>query len=472
VLRLFDTALGAVAPLEPRQPGRFSMYVCGPTVSGEPHLGHGRFTVTWDVLRRYLTWTGLDVRFVSNVTDIEDKILARAEGRSPEEVASHYEALWWRTLDRIGVLRPTETPHATAYVTEMLELIERLVDGGHAYMGGNGVYFAADSIDGYGLLARQSIESLIAGARVEVDEDAGKRSPTDFALWKLAKEGEPSWPSPWGAGRPGWHTECVVMSLDLLGDGFDLHAGGLDLSFPHHENERAQAVAAGRTFARRWAHNGMIVDQGGEKMSKSLGNTLSLLELLDAYDPRAFRLQILQAHYRSPVSVSDSTIAAAAAAVERLDNFAREFSDARGINPDEDVIERFCERMDDDLDTPAAVAVAFDAVKSARADSGDRARAVAAAGFEIFDGVLGLDLHDQVAGPPAAALAQAKERDEARARRDWARADEIRAELQADGWIVEDGPEGTAIRPSGTSPDGTEPDGTQPDGTQPDETGE
>ena len=433
------------------------MYVCGPTVSGEPHLGHGRFTVVWDVLRRYLTWTGFDVRFVSNVTDIEDKILARAatEGRSSEEVASHYEAVWWRTLDRIGVLRPTETPHATAYVGQMLELIERLVDGGHAYMGGNGVYFAADSIDGYGLLARQSIESLIAGARVEVDDGAGKRSPTDFALWKLAGEGEPSWPSPWGAGRPGWHTECVVMSLDLLGDGFDLHAGGLDLSFPHHENERAQAVAAGRTFARRWAHNGMIVDEGGEKMSKSVGNTRSLLELLDAYDPRAFRLQILQAHYRSPVSVGDSSIAAAAAAVKRLDSFARDFSDARGTRPDGDVIGRFRERMDDDLDTPAAVAIAFDAVKAARAASGDEARAVAAAVFEIFE-VLGLQLHDRVAGPPAAASARARERDEARNRRDWASADEIRGQLQADGWIVEDGPEGTTIRPSGTEPSGTE----------------
>jgi cysteinyl-tRNA synthetase len=432
------------------------MYVCGPTVSGEPHLGHGRFTVTWDVLRRYLTWAGLDVRFVSNVTDIEDKILARAatEGRSPEEVARHYEDLWWRTLDRLGVLRPTETPHATAYVGEMVELIEQLVEGGHAYVGGDGVYFGADTVEGYGLLARQSIESLRAGARVEVHEEAGKRSPIDFALWKLAKEGEPSWLAPWGAGRPGWHTECVVMSLDLLGDGFDLHAGGLDLSFPHHENERVQAVATGRTFARRWAHNGMIVDEGGEKMSKSVGNTRSLLELLDAYDPRAFRLQILQAHYRSPVSVGEATIASFAAAVERLDRFARDFSDARGADPDADVIRRFRDRMDDDLDTPAAVAVAFDAVKAARAESGDRARASAAAVFEIFEQALGLELRDQVAGPPPAALAKAKERDQARSGGNWARADEIRAELQADGWIVEDGPEGTTLRPRSNPPIG------------------
>jgi cysteinyl-tRNA synthetase len=448
VLRLYDTALGRVAPLEPRRPGHFSMYVCGPTVYGEPHLGHGRFTVTWDVLRRYLIWTGLDVHFVSNVTDIDDKILARAEeeGRAPGEVASHYEQVWWDTFDRVAVLRPDETPHATAYVGEMVELIGRLIEAGHAYVGGDGVYFAADSIEGYGLLAGQSIASLRIGARVEVNEEAGKRSPIDFALWKLARPGELSWPSPWGAGRPGWHTECVVMSLGLLGDGFDLHTGGLDLAFPHHENERAQAVAAGYTFSRRWAHNGMIVDERGEKMSKSLGNTLSLLELLDAFDPRALRLQILQAHYRSPVSVGESTLRDKSAALERLDTFAREFADARGAAPDPDAMTRFRERMDDDLNTPAAIAVGFECVTEARAAVGEKARALAAAVFEIFEGALGLELHDQVTEVPPEALARAGARDEARRQRDWARADRIRSELQADGWIVEDGPDGTTIR--------------------------
>jgi cysteinyl-tRNA synthetase len=448
VLRLYDTALGAVAPLEPRQPGSFSMYVCGPTVSGDPHLGHGRFTVTWDVVRRYLSWSGLRVRFVSNVTDIEDKILARAaaEKRPPEEVAAHYERVWFDTQARLGVLRPTESPHATAYVTQMVDLIATLVERGHAYQGGDGVYFAADSVEGYGLLARQSIESLRAGARVEVGEEAGKRSPVDFVLWKLAKPGEPSWPAPWGAGRPGWHTECVVMSLDLLGEDFDLHTGGLDLAFPHHENERAQALGAGRGFARRWAHNGMIVDEGGEKMSKSLGNTLSLLDLLDAHDPRAFRLQILSSHYRRPMAVNESTITTFTAGVERLDAFAREFSAARRVPPDEAAIEAFIERMDDDLDTPGAVAAAYDLVKEARASSGERAEALAAAVFEIFEAALGLPLRDEVAELPSPARAKARARDEARAAKDWARADEIRAELQADGWIVEDGPDGTTIR--------------------------
>jgi cysteinyl-tRNA synthetase len=424
------------------------MYVCGPTVYDEPHLGHGRFNVAWDVLRRYLKWSGLDVRYVSNVTDIDDKIIARAarEERPIDEVADHYERVWWDTMDRLGVERPTDIPHATAYVQSMKDLIAELVAGGHAYVGGDSVYFAAESIDGYGLLARQPLESLRVGARVEVDAEAGKRSPIDFALWKNAKAGEPSWESPWGPGRPGWHTECVVMALDLLGEGFDLHGGGLDLAFPHHENERAQAVADGKRFARRWAHSGMVVTEGGEKMSKSLGNTLSLLELLDAYDPRAFRLQVLQSHYRSPMNVNEATMAAAAAGMEGLDAFAREFRHARGQPADPVALERFREAMDDDLDTPAAVAGAFKLIREARAAEGERAAALAAAVFEIFENALGLRLHSEVAALPPEALAKARARDEARAARDWATADALRAELQADGWIVEDGPDGTTIR--------------------------
>ena len=446
MLRLYDTALGAVAPLEPRQPGHFSMYVCGPTVYGDPHLGHGRMTVVWDIVRRYLMWSGLEVRFASNVTDIDDKIIARAneEGRTTGDVADHYEKVWWDTMDRLGVARPDDMPHATAYVDDMVALIGRLVEADKAYVGGDGVYFAAESVDGYGLLARQSIESLKSGARVEVDAEAGKRSPVDFALWKLAKPGEPSWPSPWGAGRPGWHTECVVMSLDLFGEDFDLHSGGLDLAFPHHENERAQAVADGCRFSRRWAHHGMIEDEKGDKMSKSLGNTLSLLELLDTYDPRAFRLQVLQSHYRSPMKVGPGSLAAGQAAVERLDAFAREFAAARGTAPDAGVIERFRHAMDDDLDTPGAMALAFDTMKEARSVSDGAS--LAAAVFEIFDHAVGLPLRYELGATPADVLAKAKARDAARAAKDWAQADAIRAELQADGWTVEDGPDGTIIR--------------------------
>jgi cysteinyl-tRNA synthetase len=447
VLHLFDTALGEVVPIEPRRPGQLSMYVCGPTVSGAPHLGHGRFNVVWDVLRRYLSWSGVDVDYVSNVTDIEDKIIARAaeEGRSTDEVADEYERLWFTTMDRLGVERPSQTPHATDYVERMVEFIGELIAGGHAYQGRDGVYFGAESIDGYGLLARQPIESLRVGARVEADEESGKHSPIDFVLWKLSKPGEPAWDSPWGPGRPGWHTECVVMSLDLLGDGFDLHTGGLDLAFPHHENERAQAVATGHRFTRHWAHHGMIEDELGQKMSKSVGNILALPELLDAYDPRAFRLQVLQSHYRSPMVVSEATMAANAAGVDRLDAFAREFVAARGEAADGPALAAFRQRMDDDLDTPGAVALGFDLIRRARTDAANSA-ALAAAAFEIFEGALGVPLKSEAGPIPAEVLARAKERDQARADKDWARADGIRAELQAEGWIVEDGPEGTTIR--------------------------
>lgn len=448
MLHLFDTALGYVTAVEGSHPGKFSMYVCGPTVSGEPHLGHGRFTVVWDVLRRYLGWGGLEVRFVSNVTDIEDKIIARAraEGASTEQVAARYETIWWQTMDKLGVLPPSDTPHATSWVSEMVGLIVRLVDSGHAYVGGDGVYFSAESVDDYGLLARQPIESLRAGARVEAADGAAKRSPMDFVLWKLAKADEPAWPSPWGQGRPGWHTECVVMSLGLLGEGFDLHTGGLDLSFPHHENERAQATADGKRFARHWAHNGMIVDEGGEKMSKSLGNTLSLLDLLDAYDPRAFRLQVLQAHYRSPMAVGAGTLEAAAAAVERLDVFAREFAGARSSRPDEEALAKFRGFMDDDLDTPKATALGFDLVKAARSAKAVNAAPLAAAVFDIFESALGLELRREHRAVPSSVLERAAERDEARSLRDWARADAIRSELTAQGWTVEDGPNGTTVR--------------------------
>jgi cysteinyl-tRNA synthetase len=227
VLRLFDTALGSVQELSVRDPGRVSLYVCGSTVYDEPHIGHGRFALVWDVLRRYLTWSGLSVYYVSNITDIDDKIINRAasEGRTWSEVAQHYEKMWWQAMDRLEVEHPDAEPHATAYVEGMVALIQQLVDRGRAYPTASGVYLAVDTIDGYGLLARQPLSSLRAGARVAVDEEQGKRSPLDFALWKAAKPGEPSWDSPWGPGRPGWHTECVVMALDLLGDDFDLHGG-------------------------------------------------------------------------------------------------------------------------------------------------------------------------------------------------------------------------------------------------------
>jgi cysteinyl-tRNA synthetase len=425
------------------------MYVCGPTVYDRPHLGHGRQTVVYDVLRRYLEWSGLRVRFVSNVTDIDDHIIERAgtEGRSTEEVVTEYEAAWWEAMDRLGVRRPDDTPHATEYVERMITLIEALDRAGATYETSDGVYFVAASVPDYGLLAQQSLADLRAGARVETLEE--KRDPADFVLWKKAKPGEPSWPSPWGDGRPGWHTECVVMSLDLLGDGFDLHAGGQDLKFPHHENERAQAVKLGRRFARRWVHHGWLVDPGGEKMSKSLGNFTTLTDLLDrlADDGRPFRLLVLQSHYRSPMTVDGDTIEAAARGIAHLDEFARRFPSPEGPT-DEDALRRFCAFMDDDLKTPAATAVLFDqvSVANAAADRGDddAAGRAAATAYELATAVgLSLGTTDQTLPDDIAELV--RRRDAARTARDFEASDALRAQLSELGWIVKDTPAGTVV---------------------------
>ena len=452
MLQLFDTAQGKVVPFEPREPGKVSMYVCGPTVYGPPHLGHGRFSLVFDVLRRYLRWSGLEVTYVSNITDIDDKIIQRAneEGRDPTDIAVRCEHVWWEAMAAIGVDRPDHDPHATAYVPEMVALIGDLIERGDAYVSDDGVYFSPVVVDDYGLLARQSLESLQAGARVEVADH--KRSPVDFALWKFAKPGEPAWPSPWGDGRPGWHTECVVMALDLLGDGFDIHGGGLDLAFPHHENERAQAVAAGRTFARHWVHNG-FVEVGGEKMSKSLGNFTNLLDLIDSTDPRAYRLLVLRAHYRTPLEISKSTTDDAAAALKKFDTLARALAEADlpTVPPDADALARFRAAMDDDLDTPRVVALLSDLRRGTNtalaSEDLDEAAALGAAFLEI-SGALGLVLEAGGDEVPSAVLDVARQRDDARAAKDWARADALRDQLVADGWVVEDTPAGTQVRPA------------------------
>ena len=467
MLRLHDTATGTVRELELRDPGRVSMYVCGPTVYEVPHLGHGRYALVFDVLRRHLAFSGLEVRHVSNVTDVDDHIIARAarEGRTEAAVAAEFEARWWEAMDAIDVLRPTDVPHATAYVGGMVELIADLVARGAAYDTDDGVYMDVSTVEGYGLLAHQPLDSLRAGARVEVSDQ--KRSPLDFALWKRAKPGEPSWASPWGAGRPGWHTECVVMSLALLGEDFDLHGGGQDLVFPHHENERAQAVAEGRRFARHWAHNGWVMVDG-EKMSKSLANFTTLAELLASGDARAYRLLVLRSHYRKPIEVTAETAVDAEKGLGRLDRLAQRLSladpmaDAPGgvvVRPeaapgetagvDAEAVGRYCERMDDDLDTPGALAGIFDLVTLAHAaaDSGEDGRAqVLGRTVAVLCGALGLRLRSRDPEIDEATRHLVSERDEARRARDWARADALRDELTAGGWTVEDGPGGTVVR--------------------------
>ncbi len=455
MLRIRDTLRREVVELTLREPGKVSMYVCGPTVYDAPHVGHGRTTIVFDTIRRYLEWRGLEVTFVSNVTDVEDKIIARAaeQGTTESELAGRFEGVWFATMDRLGVRRPDHVPHATEYIEGMVELIGELVGQGAAYpVEGQGVYFAVETFPGYGALAHRSLDDLreSAGARVEVDE--AKRSPMDFALWKAAKPGEPSWPSPWGPGRPGWHIECSAMSLDLLGEGFDLHGGGEDLVFPHHENERAQAEGAHHAFARHWVHSGMVT-VGGEKMSKSLGNFTTLNDALDAYGPRAFRLAVLRAHYHRSVELGDTELADSTKAVARIDAVSRR-AGAAGVDGradgsavDEDVVAAFRAAMDDDCNTPGAVAVLFEAVGAANSalDAGDHPRtSVLLATIAQLVDVLGLGSDDPSDnGDDAEIDALVAARDAARAARDFAAADRIRDELAGRGVSLEDTPAGT-----------------------------
>jgi len=452
MIRLYDTAKQKVVPLELRDPGKVSMYVCGPTVYGPPHIGHGRMVLVFDMVRRYITWSGLDVTFVSNVTDIDDKIIERAlrEGRDSAEIAVKCESMWWRAMDQLDVLRPDETPHATAYVEQMVELIGRLVSEDKAYVTSDGVYLAVESVDGYGLLAHQSLDQLLEGGGDRELVGLEKRHQADFALWKFAKTGEPEWSSPWGDGRPGWHTECVVMSLDLLGEGFDIHTGGLDLTFPHHENERAQAIADGKIFATHWMHNG-FVEMDGEKMSKSLGNVKNLLDLVEQYDPRAYRLLVLRSHYRSPMEVTEVSILDAESALDRLDGFARRTVDLASpdVKPNPVVIGQFREVMDDDFDTAGAVDLLFRQVRGGNTllDDGDQpGAAVAAANVREIAGALGLRLDDSEDEIPADVMALVEERTVAKAARDFARSDAVRDQLAADGWTIEDSSDGPTVR--------------------------
>jgi cysteinyl-tRNA synthetase len=451
MVRIRDTLLRDTVELTTREPGKVSMYVCGPTVYDTPHIGNARTAVVFDTIRRYLEWEGLDVTFVSNVTDVEDKIIARAarEGRNEPEVAAAFEAVYFDHMHRLNVRDADHRPHATEYIGRMLDLIGELVDTGHAYeVPSQGVYFAVESFPGYGALPHRTLEELRESAGARVDVDDAKRSPMDFALWKAAKPGEPAWDSPWGPGRPGWHIECSAMSLDLLGEGFDLHGGGEDLAFPHHENERAQAEGAGHPFARHWIHAGMVTI-GGDKMSKSLGNFTTVDEALAEHDWRAVRLAMLQTHYRRAADLGAPELTAAAKAVDRLDALFRR-SAASTIVPtapaDAATLARFRAAMDDDFDTAHALAAAFEAAREANRliDAGDELAAapLVSAVCEIV-AVLGLEDHDDGGRDDLDVDALVRARDEARAARDFARADGLRDELAARGIKLEDTPAGT-----------------------------
>ena len=460
MLRFTDSLTGEKTPFTPREEGRVSVYWCGPTVYDVPHLGHARSTLAFDLLVRYLRWTGLDVTAVSNITDIDDKIINRAadEGSSEPEVASRFEATFVEQMDRLNIAHPDLRPRATEYVDRMVEVIGELVEREMAYTTISGVYFDVDRLDEYGALVGRSVDDLREGAGARVDVDDDKADPLDFALWKSAKPGEPIWDSPWGPGRPGWHIECVAMSLHLLGDDFDIHGGGDDLVFPPHENERAEALGCGRSFARHWIHNGMVqVD--GEKMSKSLGNFTTLAELLDAWDPRALRLLVLQTHYRRTMEIGPTTLDQAAAALARLDKFADRMAvaDLPDAGSDVDVVDRFRTAMDDDLGSPQALAVIFDAVRDANraldAENDETAAALTATVLELAC-ALGLELGRDSA--PDGSGSAADESDDAeidelvdrrlaaRESRDFAEADRIRNELAARGIALEDTPHGTS----------------------------
>ena len=419
------------------------MYVCGITVYDYCHLGHARMLVVFDMVRRWLRASGLRVTFVRNITDIEDKIIRRAQENG--EPVDALTARFIRAMDEdaaaLGVEKPDHEPRATAYVAEMKEIISTLEKKGLAYHAGSGdVNYAVRRFAGYGKLSGKSLDELRAGERVEVDPS--KQDPLDFVLWKRSKPGEPSWPSPWGAGRPGWHIECSAMSSKLLGEHFDIHGGGEDLQFPHHENEIAQSEgASGAKFVNYWMHNAFVrVDE--EKMSKSLGNFFTVREILKKYDPEVVRFFLLRAHYRSPLNYSDQHLDDAKNALTRLYTALRDFSGSSSVDWQESHAKRFKEAMDDDFGTPEAVAVLFDLAN--RVNSGEKQLASQLKGL---GGVLGLLQRDpeqflqgnKEDGPSEDwILSKIAEREAARKRKDYAAADAIRKELLGRGIVLED----------------------------------
>lgn len=501
-MRIYNSRTRAKEEFTPIVPGKVTMYTCGPTVYNHIHLGNARTFLSFDVIRRYLEFAGYDVTFAQNVTDVDDKIINRAneEGRTSAEVAEEYTDAFVAAMRGLGVEDPDIRPKATEEIPSMIDLIERLIDRGHAYEVDGDVYFSVRSFPAYGELTGRNVDDLRVGARVDIDER--KRDPLDFALWKAAKPGEPSWASPWGEGRPGWHTECSAMSERYLGLPFDIHGGGSDLSFPHHENEVAQAVAAtGKPFVNYWMHGGMLrVDD--EKMSKSLGNFLLIKDVLEEWPADVIRLLMLQTHYRSPLDFSDARLAEAAGALERLRNAvgnarwlsSRPLADDEVAHDDASenaaaTLERatdaaraaFIDEMDDDFNTAGALGALFTLTTTlnatvdrfAQGASSGICRVIARAADEIEEllGVLGISLAEEDAGewptevvelaarivayggddPAQAVDALLAGRQAARADRDWATADAIRDGLAALGFTIEDTAGGARVSYEGVA---------------------
>ncbi|MBQ6395412.1 MAG: cysteine--tRNA ligase [Atopobiaceae bacterium] len=487
---IYNTKTRSKQEFVPIEEGKVRMYVCGPTVYDNIHVGNARTFLAFDVIRRYLMYKGYDVTFAQNLTDVDDKIINRAneQGRTSEEVAEEFSEAFIEVMRRFGILDPDIRPRATQEIEAMQEMILQLIDEGSAYAPGNGdVYFRVRSCDTYGEISGRRIDELIVGARVEVGEL--KDDPLDFALWKAAKPGEPSWPSPWGEGRPGWHTECAAMIHRHLGSPIDIHGGGSDLQFPHHENESAQACCAWHdVLANTWMHTGMLMIEG-EKMSKSLGNFFTLKEILDKYPAEAVRLLMLQTHYRSPLDFSFERLNGMVGTLERLRGCVRnhlwaagqathddpegEGCDAELIAAAEAARAEFIRQMDDDFNTAGALAAIFELVTAGNsyldqvgADMcASTCRTLASTVSELL-GVLGVDLHaEQSSELPSELIGLAREhagyegsdaeeaasvllgkRAEARAAKDWGTADAIRDGITALGLVIEDTAAGTRVK--------------------------
>ena len=470
MLTVYNTLTKAKEEFHPINAGKVNMYVCGPTVYNYIHIGNARSIVAFDVIRRYLEYRGYEVNFVSNFTDVDDKIIKRSqeEGITSREVADKYIAAYYEDIDKLNVKRATLNPRVLENIDAIIEFVQDLVDKDYAYVVDGDVYYRARSFSSYGKLSDQSIDDLRSGAseRVSADEQGKKEDSVDFALWKAAKAGEPSWDSPWGAGRPGWHIECSVMSTRYLADTLDIHGGGADLVFPHHENERAQSEArTGKIFVNYWLHNGFVtMGDDGEKMSKSLGNFVLAHDLLKEVDPTIVRFFLASAHYRAPLKFSHSNLEEAQRNLERLqtahDNINYRLQDAKESLADDEkqlgelqaLDEHFIQVMDDDFNVPNALTVIYEALK--RINIYMEAPQVSQAVLKAYDqqlsqwlAIIGIEFQEaSILDSEVQALIE--ERDQARLDKDYDRSDAIRQELLDQGIILDDTPQGTRWRRS------------------------
>lgn len=460
MLKIFNTLTREKELFKPIDNNKVGMYVCGITIYDLCHIGHGRTFVAFDVITRYLRFLGYELTYVRNITDVDDKIIKRAieNGESGDELTQRMLNEMYADFDALNIKRPDREPRATRHMPQIIELVGKLLAKNHAYIADNGdVMFAVDSDKSYGILSRQNLEQLQAGARVDVVDV--KRNPMDFVLWKMSKPNEPCWDSPWGQGRPGWHIECSAMNCHELGQHFDIHGGGSDLMFPHHENEIAQSTCAhDGQYVNYWMHSGMVmVDQ--EKMSKSLGNFFTIRDVLKHYDAQTVRYFLLSGHYRSQLNYSEDNLKQARMALERLYTALRDTDKATPhTTPDSDYYRRFCEAMNDDFNTPEAYSVLFDLareINKAKADNDMLMANELAAELRYLAAVLGLLEQDPIeflqsdnqSGIDVAKIeALIKQRDDARASKDWLLADKARDELNAMNIVLEDGPSGTIWR--------------------------